>query len=114
MVAMAGSARFSDPRRPGRADYALIRQRRLVDTGHLQCFRVVATFDHEVARGQKKSLQRSPDALFVINSLSPREAVRDGPRRWWADPVAALGMVPIIAKEALEGVRGDTSCGGCS
>lgn len=25
---------------------------------------------------------------------------------WWADPVAALAMVPIIANEGLEGVRG--------
>ena len=24
---------------------------------------------------------------------------------WWADPIAALGMVPIIAKEGLHGVR---------
>ncbi len=29
---------------------------------------------------------------------------------WWADPVAALVMVPIIAKEGVEGVRGDTCC----
>jgi len=27
-------------------------------------------------------------------------------RWWWADPVAALIMVPIIAKEGVEGVRG--------
>ena len=26
---------------------------------------------------------------------------------WWADPVAALVMVPIIAKEGLEGLRGE-------
>ena len=26
---------------------------------------------------------------------------------WWADPVAALIMVPIIAKEGFEGIRGD-------
>jgi divalent metal cation (Fe/Co/Zn/Cd) transporter len=26
---------------------------------------------------------------------------------WWADPVAALAMVPIIAKEGLEGMRGE-------
>ena len=33
---------------------------------------------------------------------------------WWADPVAALGMVPIIAREGLEGVRGRSTCGdGC-
>jgi divalent metal cation (Fe/Co/Zn/Cd) transporter len=29
---------------------------------------------------------------------------------WWADPMAALGMVPIIAKEGLEGVRGESAC----
>ena len=33
---------------------------------------------------------------------------------WWADPVAALAMVPIIAKEGIEGLRGETCCGdGC-
>ena len=33
---------------------------------------------------------------------------------WWADPVAALIMVPIIVREGLEGVRGercDDDCG---
>jgi divalent metal cation (Fe/Co/Zn/Cd) transporter len=29
---------------------------------------------------------------------------------WWADPLAALAMVPIIAKEGIEGVRGEPSC----
>lgn len=29
---------------------------------------------------------------------------------WWADPVAALVMVPIIAKEGVEGLRGKTCC----
>jgi divalent metal cation (Fe/Co/Zn/Cd) transporter len=29
---------------------------------------------------------------------------------WWADPVAALVMVPIIAKEGVEALRGET-CG---
>jgi len=29
---------------------------------------------------------------------------------WWADPVSALIMVPIIAKEGLEGLRGDACC----
>ena len=31
---------------------------------------------------------------------------------WWTDPVAALVMVPIIAKEGFEGVRGE-ACGHC-
>lgn len=29
---------------------------------------------------------------------------------WWADPVAALIMTPIIAKEGLEALRGETCC----
>jgi divalent metal cation (Fe/Co/Zn/Cd) transporter len=32
---------------------------------------------------------------------------------WWADPVAAVLMVPIIAKEGIEGVRGRSDCGDC-
>ena len=29
---------------------------------------------------------------------------------WWADPVAGLVMVPIIAREGVEGVRGRSAC----
>lgn len=29
---------------------------------------------------------------------------------WWADPVAALVLVPLIAREGLEGFRGADSC----
>ena len=29
---------------------------------------------------------------------------------WWADPVAALVMVPIIVKEGVEALRGETCC----
>lgn len=29
---------------------------------------------------------------------------------WWADPVAALIMVPIIAREGIEALRGKTCC----
>lgn len=29
---------------------------------------------------------------------------------WWADPVAALVMTPIIAKEGVEALRGKTCC----
>ncbi len=33
---------------------------------------------------------------------------------WWADPVAALAMVPLIAWEGIEGLRGRSACGdGC-
>ncbi|MBK8809683.1 MAG: cation transporter [Acidobacteria bacterium] len=33
---------------------------------------------------------------------------------WWADPVAALIMVPIITKEGIEALRGETCCDTCS
>ena len=33
---------------------------------------------------------------------------------WWADPAAALIMVPIIAKEGLDGVRGKACCDPCN
>jgi divalent metal cation (Fe/Co/Zn/Cd) transporter len=29
---------------------------------------------------------------------------------WWADPIAALAMVPIIAKEGFDGVRAKNCC----
>jgi divalent metal cation (Fe/Co/Zn/Cd) transporter len=29
---------------------------------------------------------------------------------WWADPVAGLVMVPIIAREAIQALRGDPCC----
>jgi divalent metal cation (Fe/Co/Zn/Cd) transporter len=32
---------------------------------------------------------------------------------WWADPVAALAMVPWLVREGQEGIRGE-SCHGCS
>ena len=33
---------------------------------------------------------------------------------WWADPAAALAMVPWLIREGLEGVRGDTCDDGCA
>jgi len=32
---------------------------------------------------------------------------------WWADPVAAIIMVPIIAKEGIGALRGKTCCDSC-
>ena len=32
---------------------------------------------------------------------------------WWADPVAALAMVPIIAREGIQNVRGEAGCDDC-
>jgi divalent metal cation (Fe/Co/Zn/Cd) transporter len=30
---------------------------------------------------------------------------------WWADPIAALVMVPIITREGIEALRGEACCG---
>ncbi len=32
---------------------------------------------------------------------------------WWADPLAALVMVPMIAREGVEALRGRTCCDSC-
>lgn len=32
---------------------------------------------------------------------------------WWADPAAALVMVPLIANEGIQALRGKTCCNGC-
>jgi divalent metal cation (Fe/Co/Zn/Cd) transporter len=32
---------------------------------------------------------------------------------WWADSLAALAMVPIIASEGIESIRGDADCESC-
>jgi len=32
---------------------------------------------------------------------------------WWADPLAGLVMVPIIAREGIEGLRGRSECDDC-
>ena len=32
---------------------------------------------------------------------------------WWADPISALAMVPIIAAEGISGLRGKTCCDDC-
>lgn len=33
---------------------------------------------------------------------------------WWADPLAALVMTPIIAKEGIEGLRAEHHCSECA
>jgi divalent metal cation (Fe/Co/Zn/Cd) transporter len=33
---------------------------------------------------------------------------------WWADPVAALIMTPIIAKEGIQGLKGKQCCDACA
>ena len=44
-------------------------------------------------------------AILLIGLL-----LNAGPGWWWADPVAALGMTPLIAWEGWQAVRGRTCC----
>lgn len=32
---------------------------------------------------------------------------------WWCDPLAALAMVPIIAREGIEAIKGEAHCDDC-
>ncbi len=32
---------------------------------------------------------------------------------WWADPIAAICMTPLITKEGIEGLRGEDHCDDC-
>jgi divalent metal cation (Fe/Co/Zn/Cd) transporter len=32
---------------------------------------------------------------------------------WWADPLAGIVMVPIIAKEGIDAIRGRACCDDC-
>lgn len=32
---------------------------------------------------------------------------------WWTDPIAALIIVPIFAKESVDGLKGKACCDDC-
>jgi hypothetical protein len=59
-------------------------------------------------------LARDPDVTMVCTWLSAillaGLALNALVGWWWADPVAALMMVPLIAREGIEGLRGHASC----
>lgn len=54
-------------------------------------------------------------AESLFHGTRPREgkvillglAANAGTGRWWADPLAALLMIPWLIKEGLEGLRGE-------
>jgi divalent metal cation (Fe/Co/Zn/Cd) transporter len=54
----------------------------------------------------KETLACSYLSFTLLLGLAANSAFR----WWWADPMAALLMVPWLIKEGLEGVRGDDSC----
>ncbi len=52
--------------------------------------------------------------LYLSVVLLAGLALRQWLGWWWADPVAGLVMVPLIAYEGLEAVRGRTACADCA
>jgi divalent metal cation (Fe/Co/Zn/Cd) transporter len=62
---------------------------------------------------QAEAMQTSICAYLSIIALAG-VALNTALGWWWADPVAALLMVPLITKEGLEGLRGSSACTSCS
>jgi divalent metal cation (Fe/Co/Zn/Cd) transporter len=79
---------------------------------------VLARAKHRVARGLEsraldaEATQTSLCAYLSVIALAG-VALNAWLDWWWADPVAALGMVPIIAREGIDGVRGEPRCDDC-
>lgn len=76
---------------------------------------VLASAKRRIARAlQSRALEADALQTFICASLSVIALAGVGLNAvlgwWWADPVAALVMVPIIAKEGLKGVRGESKC----
>jgi divalent metal cation (Fe/Co/Zn/Cd) transporter len=76
---------------------------------------VLARAKHRVARAmtsralEADAMQTSLCAYLSVIALAG-VALNAALGWWWADPVAALAMVPIIAREGIEGVRGESHC----
>ncbi len=75
---------------------------------------LLARAKRRVARGlnsralESEAAQTSLCAYLSLIALAG-VALNTAAGWWWADPVAALAMVPIIAQEGWEGIRGETS-----
>ena len=79
---------------------------------------LLARAKRRVARGlnsralESEAAQTSLCAYLSVIALAG-VALNAGAGWWWADPVAALAMIPIIAKEGLEGLRGEACDDAC-
>jgi hypothetical protein len=65
-----------------------------------------------LSRGATEADSRQSDICACLSAILPGGlALNALPGLWWADAVAALGMVPLIAQAGIESVPGRT-CGG--
>lgn len=76
---------------------------------------VLARAKRRVARAlQSRSLEANAAQTSICAYLSVIALAGVGLNAalgwWWADPMAALAMIPIIVKEGIEGMRGDPCC----
>lgn len=80
---------------------------------------LLARAKRRVARGLNsralaaEAAQTSLCAYLSVIALAG-VALNAGAGWWWADPAAALAMVPIIAKEGMEGLRGEACDDACT
>ena len=76
---------------------------------------ILAQFALVRITGYSLPLRTTDGQLSVVRLV--RFLFNDLFRLWWADPVAALIIVPIIVKEGIEGLQGkacDDTVGGSS
>jgi len=73
----------------------------LVSWGKLRAARIIA---RPALRSEAKETLACPSLSFTLLLGLVANAVVGW---WWADPVAALLMVPWLVKEGLEGLRGE-------
>ena len=76
---------------------------------------LLARAKRQVARqlnsGAMHADSRQTDFCFYLSAILLAGLVLNGLLGWWwADPVAALVMVPLIAREGVEGLRGERCC----
>lgn len=76
---------------------------------------LLARAKRQVARqlhsGAMRADSRQTDFCFYLSAILLAGLVLNALLGWWwADPVAALIMVPLIAREGVEGLRGERCC----
>jgi divalent metal cation (Fe/Co/Zn/Cd) transporter len=67
-----------------------------------------------IASGAMRSDARQADFCMYLSAILLAGLVLNAVLGWWwADPAAGLVMVPIIAREGLNGLRGQSCCEDC-
>jgi divalent metal cation (Fe/Co/Zn/Cd) transporter len=70
---------------------------------------------HEIGSGAMRADSRQSDFCGYLSGILLGGLLLNAFLGWWwMDPVAGLVMVPIIAKEGVEGLRAKACCGSCA